>query len=543
MRPIALFALLLLSSFVLLVACAPQYPPPTPDIPAVPTEDPWNPTRPDIPRSDPQPEPDEEEPTTPVTPPPTRPVFLNGTAASPRTELDVPLGDTIGEHHPRITATEFPLLRHRSIIVDSGTTAGYEEELRFDFKENTTGRVIFGKDDDDRIGTFLHFQEDKPILEYRLRLRAGTFSDVRGREIQVLGHTYLIAEATNRTVQLFGVDVANNLGFTNGSRLVVNSTAQTDTIARVTPTEISYILYADDTGEDGILLSPGERLSGKVPRTRLASRILDIAYEGAPLSESATLEIDRTSYGYRLIADTLGGEITLPLVEEDAGALVFGRLDERLHITPCTYNAYCIAPGDTVLLTSPRGQSYLITYGSAKNSSKDLTIRDGQNRYVYDFYGEPGRDAFADIVIDDYPFRARIGPRINGTDDHNISIEQGFVQGRVELALRTGAVVRIGDLNGTRLPIELRIPRRAGTDGREERISINITLSDGDGRVVIGGNLTLVEDEDEDLVGVSQYGVGILLDRDGDDLPPATGREAKLLVPASTAYGIVALEG
>ncbi len=540
MRSLALLALLLL-----VLACAPQYPITAPATPSVPSEDPWHPTRPDIPRSNPQDEPDEETPTAPDprTPNTTRPVFLNGSAASPRTELDVPLGDTIGEHHPRITATEFPLLRHRSIIVGGGTTAGYEEELRFDFKENTTGRVIFGKDDQDTIGTFLHFQQEKPILEYRLRLRAGTFSELRGREIQVLGHTYLIAEATNRTVQLFGVDVASNLGFTNGSRLVVNSTAQTDTVAHVTPYEISYTLFADDSGEDGILLSPGERLSGKVPRTRLASRILDIAYEGAPLSESATLEIDRTSYGYRLIADTLGGTITIPLVEEDAGTLVFGRLDERLHLTPCPYGSYCIAPDDSILLTSPRGRSYLITYGSAKNSSKDLTIRDGQNRYIYDFYGEPGQNAFADIVLDGYPFRARIGPRINGTDDHNISIEQGFVQGRVELALRTGAVVRIGDLNGTRLPIELRVPRRAGTDGREERIGINLTLSDGDGRVIVSGNLTFVEDEDDDLVGVSQYGVGILLDRDGDDLPPATGREAKLLVPASTTYGIVALEG
>ena len=532
-------AVLLVTLALIIVSCAPRD---TPSQGEVTADDGWpDTTRPDIPRTNPTITDDVDDATAP--PPEQRPVFLNETHGAPRIELDVPLGDAIGQHHPLITVAEFPLLKHPPVRLGSASLLGYEEEIRFDFGANSTGKVLFGKDDDDAIGTFLLFQEDKPILEYRLRLNAGTFADIQGREIQILGHRYLVAEASNTSVHLYGVDVPSNLAFTNGTRLVVNSSGQPDTTVQVTPGELRYTLYAGDPDREGILLAPGDSLSAKIPRNRLASRILDIAYVGAPSQDAGELRLDRTRSGYRISVETIRGLVEVPLVEEDAGQLVLGSVGEPLRLTPCAYGTYCIAPGDLALLTSPLGASYLITYADASNDTKELIIREGGNRYSYRFVGEPGQNAFTDIVVDGYPFRARIGPRQNGSGDYNITIDQGFTQGRVELVTRTGAVLRIGDINGTTVPLDMRIPAQLTLNRREERISLNVTLDNGDGRVLIAGNLTLVEDDDDDLVGVSQYGVGVFLDRDGDDLPDSTGREVALLVPESVIYGVIALEG
>jgi len=536
-----LFALVVMVVF--LASCAPTVDLPPSD-PVVRPGDGVEPARPDIPRVY-LPGTIDVEVEDPVTPTPTTPpVFINESRGAPRVELDVLLGDVIGEDHSLITVAEFPLLRHPPVRLGSASLLGYDEELRFDFGVNSTGKIIFGKNDDDAIGTFLFFAEDKPILEYRVRLLRGTFTDLEGKQIQLLGHTYVVAEATNRSVQLFGIDVASNLAFSNGSKLVVNSSSQSGTLVRVYPNELRYTLYADDTDEDGILLGVGERLSDRIPHNRLASRILDIMYVGMPEQTTGPIAIERSRDGYRLRVDTVRGTMVIPLLTEDAGEVIFGDLDERLHVTPCpSILRYCIAPGDHVLLTSPRGQSYVVEYSSASNASKDLIIRDGQNRYVYTFVGEPGRNAYANIMIDDWSFRAMIGPENNETGDHNISIEQGFVQGRAELVTVTGAIIRIGDVNGTRLPLEIRIPAAITHDRREERIALNITLSNGDGRIFVGGNITFVEDDDDDLIGMSQYGVGVLLDTDGDTLPARTGREAVFLTPSENAYGVVALEG
>ncbi len=93
------------------------------------------------------------------------------------------------------------------------------------------------------------------------------------------------------------------------------------------------------------------------------------------------------------------------------------------------------------------------------------------------------------------------------------------------------------------MPLEIRIPAAITADRREEKIALNITLVNGDGRVFVGGNVTFVQDDDDDLIGVSQYGVGVLLDTDGDALPARTGREAVFLTPSESAYGTIALEG
>lgn len=505
----------------------------------VPVDEP--PARPDIPRSNPpggEDEPVYEEPAPRGTP---RQIFVEGPGKAPGIELGVPLGGAIGEHHPLLTAAEFPLLRHKAALLDAATPLTYDEVLLFDFGANSTGRVRFTKSEDDAINTYLFFEEDKPILEYRLHLRAGTFRDLQGREIQVLGHTYVVADVTNRSVHLYGKDIDSNFAFANGSRLVVNSTNQQDTRVVVTPSMVSFTLYADDLDDGGILLAPGESLAERVGHNRLGSRILDIRFLGSPEQAATLVQLEQRRFGYDLILDTPDGRLEIPLVEEDAGRLVLGTAKNPLRFEPCpAAQPYCISPGTHVLLS--RGErTFLLEYADASNATKELIFRSEDNRYSYEFIGEPGRDAWADVILGGAVFRARIGPRDNATGQHNISIDQGFI-GRAELGVLGGSRLRIHPLNGTMLPLELITPRH-GRSG-EERTWLNLSHSSGLWTITAGGNVTFVEEEGtDDAFGITGYGAAVHLDRDRSDLAPNQGEEATILIPFAEKHAVVLVEG
>jgi hypothetical protein len=484
--------------------------------------------RPDIPRSNPpQDMPDNyEEPTPrPVT---NRTVFIP--AGAPGTELDVPLNDAIGKHHPLITQKELPLLRHGQVRVNSNELIGYDETIRFDFGSNSTGKVIFGQDEEE-IGTFLLFEEKKPILEYRLQLHKGTFEEFSGRDIQILGHTYVIAEATNKTVWLYGRSVASNLFFENGSKMEVNSTRRQDTKVIVTPRSISYVLYADED----ILLSPGEGIGDTIDRLSFGTDLMDIVYKGAPTLEGATVALRLTDEGYALSAETAAGPLDLDLVSLRDGRAALGG-EEKLHVAPC---GYCISEDDFFIVTSSDGKSFLLRYTGL--GSDHVLIRHGDIRYSYEYRGTPGVNATAEIILDKYRFPVKIGPKDNSTGEYNLSVEQGFRNGRVEIVLKNGAILRIGDVNASVLPLQLVVPAAKTIDHREQVTHLNLTYING-WRIVVG-NVTFVEHKkSDDTFGSTPYGTLITLERDDDSWPLNVGKDAVIFVPVEPLYGIAVLE-
>ncbi len=262
------FAAMLLLVVTLIISCTPPALEPTPTTP-IPTK-PSTVVRPEIPR---------------VNPPqnmPDDPIYKNpgeqphGKEPMPlpnRTshiDLDIPYGDAIGKHHKIITQAEFPLLKHPTIKTGTSGLLGYTETLRFDFANNSTGKIVIGKDDDE-LGTFLLFEHEKPIFEYKLTLDRATFYSIRGRDIQVLGHTYTIAEVNNYSVALFGKDIASNLYFRNNTELEVNNSKVYETRCKITPNSISYTLYAKgDDDNRNILLSPKESLSSNIKQKSFA---------------------------------------------------------------------------------------------------------------------------------------------------------------------------------------------------------------------------------------------------------------------------------
>jgi hypothetical protein len=493
--------------------------------------------RPVIPRSNPAPE-VQDAGEQPQGGEPSRPVFLVN--QTPTSDLDVPVGNTIGQHHPLITRAQYPLLRHPPIRVDRNLVIGYEESFGFSFGPETTGRVIFGTDEiDDSIGTFLKFENGKPIFEYKVRLDRGTFQDIQGREITLLGHTYIIAEANNFSVTLYGKNIANNLVFTDGQVLYVNSSGRTDTLARVRGNTIAFELFANGKDRGDILLSPGERLGDNVGKLKLMSAFFDIRYKGAPLQNVTQIALRRSAYGYNLIVPLRTGTAEFSVVEYDAGKLVLGRTTDQLHLTPCAN--YCIAPEDTLLLTSPDGKTYMLRYGGASENPKLLNFYDpGGNHYQYEFVGTPGLDAKANIILEKYAFPVRISAKTKSPGLFNISVNQGFRNGRVEIVAVDGTIIRIGDPQNMSVPFDVIVPASRTLSKRDELLRLNLTYGNG---WYIASNATFVEDLNSTHTIAQTSNILIDFTRKDRGLPLNVGHDATLFVSRTPIYGIVSLEG
>jgi hypothetical protein len=467
-----------------------------------------------------------------------RPVFL--VDDMPRTDLDVPVGSTIGQYHPLIARAQFPLLRHSPIRVDRNLLIGYEESFGFNFGPDSTGRVIFGTDEvTHSIGTFLRFESRKPIFEYKVRLDRGSFYDIQGREIALLGHTYIIAEANNFSVTLYGKDVANNLVFTDGEVLYVNSSGRTDTLAHVRGNAIAFELFANGRDRGDILLSPGESLGDNIGHLRLASALFDIRYKGAPLQNATQIGLRRGTYGYALIIPLRTGVAEFSIIEQDGGKLVLGRSTDRLHLTPCTN--YCIAPEDNILLTSPDGKTYLLRYGGASENPKLLNFYDpAGNQYQYEFVGTPGLDAKANIVLEKFSFPVRIGAKTKNLGLFNISVNQGFKNGRVEIVAVDGTIIRIGDIQNTTLPVDIVVPAFKTLSKKDEILRLNLTYS---GSWHIVSNATFVEDINSTHTFAQTSNILIDFTRRDRSLPFNQGEDATIFISQTPIYGIVSLEG
>lgn len=470
-------------------------------------------------------------------------IFVVGPREHPGIRLELPFRELLGEHFPILTAEEYPLLGHPRLGLDLGheLTFGYEERIIFDHDKNTTGRIIFIEHPDtEQIGDFLFFEEDLPVFTYELLLHQGNFTAFEGRDIQLLGMTYIIAEATNNSVVLYGKDYANNLLFEEGRSLLVNGSRVSRAEAFVKPDRLGFTLRADDPHEGGILLGQGETLADVIGWRALGSWRWDIGYVGVPSNEIVLLELDRGTQGYTLrtiLAD--GRPLDLRIVEADAGSLILGELDRPLHVERCPAHSYCIAPEQAILLQSPDGRTFPVMYEGTSNESRTINIEHDGTKYLYDFFGLPGRDAFSEILLEGARFTARIGPLDNRSGEANISITRGLPARIPRIILSGGFILEIGDVEEDSLSLELVVPRQFTHDGREERTVINMTF-DGSWHAGIAGNLSLViDDDDRDAFAATPYGVMIRI----DDFDQGRGSDVSVQIPLLETRGRILLKG
>jgi hypothetical protein len=340
------------------------------------------------------------------------------------------------------------------------------------------------------------------------------------------------------------VDVASNLLFEDGDRLVVNSSGKSDTRAYVrgggpmiednrslgwngrgAPRQIGFVLYA----RDDMLLSPGESLSAN-KRNTLSTQVLDIRYLGASFENATRVVIEPTKQGMELSLDTFAGKRTVPLMEVDsAGGIVFGSTEHALRVEPCAGVTYCIGTDDHFIIGT-YGKTFILRYSNVDAAAKELILRDTiGRRYDFPFTGEPGDGAHAVVVLDGARFTARIGPLDNVTGEYNISID-----GLTRDIHTQSAIVKIGK---TGEPVSGRLT--VTIDAPEE--DVMLTVQRHGTNWIVNSSETFYDDED-DLFAVTPKGIAILLDTKGQDLPRGAGREADILIPTRELYGIVHVE-
>ena len=537
-------AAMLLLIVTLIISCSN---PPLDSAPATPIPSQIAPGRPEIPRTNPpQNTPDDPIYQNPGEQPHGKDpiILLNRT---PHIDLDIPFGDTIGKQHKIITQTEFPLLKHQPIRVSSGSLLGYTETLKFDFGNNSTGKIIMGKDDSGEnaeLGTFLLFEDTKPIFEYKLTLERGTFYAIQGRDIQILGHMYKIAEVNNYSVTLFGEDIASNIYFSNNSDIEVNNSKVYETKCKITPNSISYIVYARGKDENNnILLSPQESLSSNIKQRAFASDLFDIVYKGTVAQNATEIILRQTKNGYKLDILTFKGPASIPLIEYDAGKLLLGELKHPMQINPCpTKTPYCISENTMIPLTSSDGRTFMIRYDSVNENPEKITFSDiNSNKYSYEYKGVPGKSAIMNLLLENKSFTVRIGAKNNVTGKYNISVAQGYRNGVVELLDNQKNAVRIGNINGTTIPIEIITSQRG--IAAQEHIKFNITYDAGIWKIAVGNMTFFEDDQSDDTYAATTQGTLIWLRRDASGKPYNTGKNIDVLIPQKKLYGTVTLKG
>ena len=104
------------------------------------------------------------------------------------------VGESLSAVKDVITSAELKTLTSGTISTSYGQT-DYNQYLRF---EESSGKVVFGENNDDVVGDFLYFEANEPIYEYELEFPSGLESavedgvlrDLDGRKVNVLGKDY-----------------------------------------------------------------------------------------------------------------------------------------------------------------------------------------------------------------------------------------------------------------------------------------------------------------------------------------------------------------
>ncbi len=112
------------------------------------------------------------------------------------------VNEPLGEVIESLTSDDLESLADGVVSTRSGSTR-YAQYIRFKDTGFSSGKVVYGENDDDEVGDYLYFQKNKEIYEYELRFSNGLDSiiddnhleDLEGEHLQLLGRVYTIIGA------------------------------------------------------------------------------------------------------------------------------------------------------------------------------------------------------------------------------------------------------------------------------------------------------------------------------------------------------------
>ncbi|MEM2916650.1 MAG: hypothetical protein QXT19_04830 [Candidatus Woesearchaeota archaeon] len=115
------------------------------------------------------------------------------------------INEAIGDVRETITEVDLDMLKGGQIVTDKGSTE-YNQYLRFNRTNQSTtpgsGVVMFGRDERDRVGHYLHWAEGSRLFEWELEFEEGLKSKTRGddlvdledEDIIMLGQPFVIVD-------------------------------------------------------------------------------------------------------------------------------------------------------------------------------------------------------------------------------------------------------------------------------------------------------------------------------------------------------------
>jgi len=124
------------------------------------------------------------------------------------------LDQVLGAVRETLTEVDLDMLKGGQIVTDQGSTE-YNQYLRFPTVA-TSGKVVFAKDERDRVGHYLFWAADDQIFEWDLEFEEGlkskikdnTLQDLNDQDLMILGQPFVVV---NTDITFDGASVAGRL--------------------------------------------------------------------------------------------------------------------------------------------------------------------------------------------------------------------------------------------------------------------------------------------------------------------------------------------
>lgn len=123
------------------------------------------------------------------------------------------INEVIGSVRETLTEVDLDMLKGGQIVTDQGSTE-YNQYLKFSTAGG--GRVVFERDERDRVGHYLLWRSDDQLFEWDLefeeglksKIKDGTLPDLEDQDIMILGQPFVVV---NTDLTVGGGDVARRL--------------------------------------------------------------------------------------------------------------------------------------------------------------------------------------------------------------------------------------------------------------------------------------------------------------------------------------------
>ncbi len=464
---------------------------------------------------------------------------------------NIRFGDAIGKDVPVLTERHLGLLRAEPVETNAGKT----DVRQFLVLHNSEpggfsgGEMVFGRDNEGKLGQFVRFRQDKPLFEYVIAFSPGLASSVQdGRltdlvqaELLLFGKPFYIVDAEKqeqrvrlRLMGSFGMFEFedSNVGDALFEQGVRGKSGMLDADVRITGfksqnvffiTEIRYRPRSVGHEKKDVFVPPrnGLRTRLRQPATLLSSSV-DIIYGGVKgqVLTGDTVNFEGKGDDYFLsFVNTYGQSYKIPFVTTDPSFKYGDASHDLVFVEGASSADFNIDQNDLFIVTNKldiNGVTNVLRYSRALYADSKIVVDDlsGSSKTV-SFDAGTGEGT---LIVSGNTYRFFV----SAAGDHPIVVDQngdGVIDGgEARIILRAGNRLDIGSSNaiaGTQIALSITTPSRLFAEPKSDE-TINFVINkESEGPDVAfpsPGALTVIRDKDKIDRGLSVFGVSMVRD-------------------------------